>query len=360
MYKTTIVKAPFIRRKAMLISIVIANYNGEDYLRTCLTSLLKSSITDYEIIVIDNNSTDASLEIAREFSKIDSRISILKNKVNIGVPASRNIAISHCRGEIVILLDNDTEVRKDSIEQLIKPLINDEEVGAAQALLIDFENRRLVQMAGGHLIPQAIWLMGFYERSKYKDIKSKLGVTNIIAISAALAVKKKVLDKIGGYDNLLYNYTDDLDFSWRIWIAGYRVVLSYESIVYHYTKSVARRANIGSNKFDIYYHLAKNSFRSISKNYETANVIKYLPISLFVNLSRAVLVLVRRGDFSALFATIYSIWWSLKTVPNLIQARAKTQKTRKFSDKEILERVFVKGSLLDIYNRNYRSSKLLW
>lgn len=353
MPKVTITKPPFI-------SIVIANYNGENYLRTCLASLLKSSITDYEIIVIDNDSTDTSLKIVSEFQKKDPRIRKLKNRVNIGVPASRNRAISRCKGEIVVLLDNDTEVKKNSLEELIKPLLTSENIGAAQALLIDFENRNLVQMAGGHLIPQAIWLMGFYERSEYKDIRPKLKDTNIIAISAALAVKKEVLDKIGGYDRLLYNYTDDLDFSWRIWIAGYRVVLAHKSIIYHYTKSVARRTNIGANKFDIYFQLAKNSFRSILKNYETKNVIRYLPVSLFVNLARAVLVLLRRGDISALLATLYSIWWSFKNLPNTIQSRINTQKSRKFSDKFIMKEVFANGSLLDIYNRNYRSSKLLW
>lgn len=342
------------------ISIVIANYNGANYLRACLTSLLKSSVTNYEIIIIDNNSTDSSIEIVNEFKKKDSRIKILRNKVNIGVPASRNIAISNCRGEIIILLDNDTEVKRNSIEQLIKPLIENDDVGAAQALLIDFENRHLIQMAGGHLIPQAIWLMGFYERSEYKKVKSKLGNINIIAISAALAVKKEVLDKIGGYDPLLYNYTDDLDFSWRIWIAGYRVILAHKAIVYHYTKSVAKRANIGTNKFDIYFQMAKNSYRSIFKNYETANVIRYLPVSLFVNLSRAILVLLRRRDLSALLATIYSIWWSILNLPDTITSRADTQRVRKFSDKKILKEVFVRGSLLNIYHRNYRSSKLLW
>lgn len=352
MSKANLSKLPFI-------SIVIANYNGEDYLRTCLTSILKSSIKDYEIIVIDNNSTDLSIKIVKEFKENDSRIRILKNKINLGVPASRNRAIKHCRGEIVVFLDNDIELRKDSIEQLIKSL-RDEEVGAAQALLLDFEKRNLVQMAGGHLIPQAIWLMGFYERSEYKKVKYKLGATNIISISAAMAVKKEVLDKIGGYDPLLHNYTDDLDFSWRIWIAGFKVVLSYKSIVYHYTKSVERRANIRANKFDIYYHLAKNSFRSIIKNYEIFNVIRYLPLSIFVNLSRAILVLIRRRDSSALLATLYSLRWSIQNLPDTLQNRSKTQSTRKFSDKKIMEQVFVRGGLLDIYNRNYRSSKLLW
>lgn len=349
-----------IPKKDPFISIVIANYNGENYLITCLTSLLKSSVSDFEVIIIDNNSTDKSLKIISEFQKKDSRIKILKNEVNIGVPASRNRAISHCKGEIIILLDNDTEVKRNSIKELIKPLLKNKDIGATQALLIDFENRKLIQMAGGHLIPQAIWLWGFYERQEYQKIKPKLGQNNIIAISAAIAVKKEVMDKINGYDPLLQNYTDDLDFSWRIWIAGYRVVLADKSIIYHYTKSVAKRANIGANKFDIYFHLAKNSFRSIFKNYETVNVIRYLPISFFVNFSRAILVLLRRGDPSALLATLYSIWWGFKNLPDSIKSRAITQETRKFSDKKILKEVFVKGSLLEIYNKNYRSSKLLW
>lgn len=352
--------AKITRTKIPFISIVIANYNGQDYLRICLISLLNSSITDYEVIVIDNNSTDASIKIVNEFQKKDKRIKLIRNEVNLGVPASRNKAIASCKGEIIILLDNDTELRKDSIQQLIKPLIEDEDVGAAQALLIDFENRNLIQMAGGCLIPQAIWLIGTYERMEYKKVRPELGATNIIAVSAALAVKKEVLDKIGGYDNLLYNYTDDLDFSWRIWIAGFRIVLAHKSIVYHYTKSVSRRSNIGANNFDIYFQLAKNSFRSILKNYEIINVIKYLPISIFVNLSRAILVLIRRGDVSALLATLYSIWWSFQNLPNTMQSRADTQRTRKFSDKKILKVVFVRGSLLSIYNINYRSSKLLW
>lgn len=341
-------------------SIIIANYNGEKYLRTCLASLLMSSITQYEIIVIDNNSTDSSLKIVSEFQKKDSRIKLLKNKRNLGVPASRNRAISKCKGEIIILLDNDTQVRTNSLEMLIQPLLTNKDIGAAQALLLDFENRHLIQIAGGHLIPQAIWLIPFYQWQEYKKVKQTLGPINIIAVSAALAVKKEVLNKISGYDSLLHNYTDDLDFSWRIWIAGYKVVLAHTSIVYHYTKSVTRRANIGANKFDIYFQLAKNSFRSMLKNYETKNVIKYLPISIFVNLSRAVLVFIRRGDLSALLATIYAIWWSFKNLPDTIQNRAKIQAARKFSDQKIMDEVFVKGSLLDIYNRNFRSSKLLW
>ncbi|MCL5070635.1 MAG: glycosyltransferase family 2 protein [Actinobacteria bacterium] len=342
------------------VSIVIANYNGENYLNTCLTSVLNSYDVFSEILIIDDGSTDRSIEIIQEFKKKDKRIFLLKNKKNMGAAASRNSALDKARGDIIVFLDNDTEVKEDSIKQLIKPLIDEKEVGAAQALLIDFENKKLVQMAGGHLIPQAIWLMGFYERRKYKEIRSELRETNIIAISAALAVKKEVIDKVGHFDSKEAVYTEDLDFCWRIWIAGYTVVLARQSIVYHYTKSITMRANMGANTFNIYFQLAKNSFRSIIKNYEFINVIRFLPISLFVNLTRAVLVLLRRGDFSALIATFYSIWWNCKNLPDTLRNRTEIQRTRKFNDKRILKEVFVSGGLLDIYNRNYRSSKLLW
>src|SRR3990167_10230230 len=193
-------KAIETKMETPFLSIILANYNGENYLRTCLNSLSESSLKNYEVLFIDNNSTDSSIEIISEFKKTDPRIKILRNKVNIGVPASRNIAISHCQGEIIILLDNDTELKRDSLEQLIKPLIEDESIGAAQALLLDFENRNLIQLAGGHLIPQTIWLWGFHERSEYKKIKPKLKRSNIIAISAVIAVKKKVMDIVKGYD----------------------------------------------------------------------------------------------------------------------------------------------------------------
>lgn len=342
------------------ISIVIANYNGDRYLRTCLTSLLRSSVANFEVIVIDNNSTDTSLKIVSEFQKKDSRVKKMKNKTNIGVPASRNRAIDKCKGDIIILLDNDTQLLKNSLEELVKPLLESEDIGATQALLLDFENREIIQMAGGRLIPQAIWLICFYQWDEYTRVKNKINPFNIIAISAAIAVKREVIKKIGGYDKLLHNYTDDLDFSWRIWIAGFRVVLANKSIIYHHTKSVAKRANIGANNFDIYFQMAKNSFRSIFKNYEITNVIRYLPISVLINLSRGVLVLIRRKDASALLATICAIWWSFLNLPDTIKNRELTQRTRGFTDKKILQEVFIKDSLIDIYNKNFRNSKLLW
>jgi hypothetical protein len=85
-----------------------------------------------------------------------------------------------------------------------------------------------------------------------------------------------------------------------------------------------------------------------------------LPISIFVNLLRAILVLVRRGDPSALFATIYSIWWSSKNLPDTLKKRTITQGTRKFTDKKILKEVFINDSLIDVYDKNFRKSKLLW
>jgi len=281
--------------KNRLVSIIIPNFNGEKYLSTCLSSVSKSSYRNFEVILVDDGSTDKSLKIIHKFLKKDKRFKLLKNEKNLGAAASRNKAVKVAKGEILVFLDNDTEVDKAWLKELVNPLLKDKKNGAAQSLILDFERRSLIQMAGGLLMPQTGWLLPFYQWEKYPKVKNKLKEREIVAISASLAVKKDVFEKIGGFDEKEAVYTEDLDFSWRVWVVGYRIVLSPKSIVYHFTKPVEKRAHMGGTYEKIYFHLAKNSFRSIIKNYELKNLVKYLPMSLLINLGRGFLVLLKRN-----------------------------------------------------------------
>src|SRR5436190_1079119 len=104
------------------VSIIIANYNGEKYLATCLLSVLRSSYSEREILVIDDGSTDKSIAILEKFSKGNVQVKLLRNKKNIGAAASRNKAVSFAKGDIIVFLDNDTEVDKDWLVEMIKVL----------------------------------------------------------------------------------------------------------------------------------------------------------------------------------------------------------------------------------------------
>jgi hypothetical protein len=117
---------------------------------------------------------------------------------------------------------------------------------------------------------------------------------------------------------------------------------------------------MGGTYEKIYFHLAKNSFRSIIKNYEFRNLVKYLPVSVFVNLGRGFLVLMKRGSFSALKGTMKAIFWNARFLSDTLAKRKDLREERVFSDSEIMRRCFLQKSLIKIYDRYFRGSKLLW
>jgi len=342
------------RTNSLLVSIIIANFNGEKYLSTCLKSVLKSVLENYEILIVDDGSDDKSKDIISKFIAKDKRIKLIENGKNIGAAASRNRAIKKAKGEILVFLDNDTEITENWLEELIKPLLREKNIGAAQALLLDFEKRDLIQMAGGLLTPHTGWLVPFYQWEGYSQVKNKLKKRDIVGISAALAVKREVIDKIGGFDEKEAVYTEDLDFCWRIWIAGYRIVLANKSIVYHYTKSVLDRAGMKATNRKIYFNLAKNSFRSILKNYQLTNVILFLTTSIVINILRGIIVLVRNKTFSALTGTFDAIIWSIENLSDTFKKRSDVQRTRKTSDNYIMRRVFISENIFGVYNKYFR------
>ncbi|GEM_PF-382688 len=341
------------------VSVIIANYNGERYLKKCLDSVFALSYPKFEVIVCDDGSKDLSLEILKSYQKKAGNFRILRNKKNLGASATRNRAAKFAKGEVLVFLDNDTQVRRDWLLKIVEPFIAKPNIGGVQSLLLDMDKKALIQHAGAIMLPQVAWAVPFYQWKSYTKTKRLLKERQIIAVSAALAVRKKVFEKIGGFDEKEAVYTEDTDFSWRVWIAGYEVVLAKDAIVYHLAKSVTARAHMGGSYYKIYFHLAKNSFRSIIKNYQLKNVLKYLPQSVLVNIGRGFLVLIRRGEQSALLASIRAIFWNFGNLSDNLRQRHLVQSKRLFSDKFIMEKVFDQRSLNEIYQSYFVQTGLI-
>ncbi len=348
-----------IKQRPLFFSIVIANYNGEKYLENCLNSVLSSAYKNFEIIVCDDGSTDKSWNILKSYVSKHKRIKLIKNRANIGASASRNKAIKKAGGEIVVFLDNDTVVDKNWLKGFSFCFKEDLSVGAAQAVLLDLEKKDLIQHAGGSLAPQAGLLIPHLQWIKYKDVKKKITSRNIIGVSAALAVRSEVLRKVI-FDEAESVHSEDIDFCWRVWISGYRVVLADRAFVYHLSKSVGDRGHMGASFYKIYFHLTKNSIRSFIKNYELRNIFKYFPQNVAINFARGILVLIKRRDFSALLATVAALMWNVKHLLDTIRARKVIQESRVFYDQYIFDNVFDKRNLIELYNQEFRQTKLLW
>jgi GT2 family glycosyltransferase len=345
-------------KKDNLISIIIANFNGEQFINNCLNSVLKSSYKNIELIIIDDGSTDKSTKLISKYLK-DSRVLSIKNESNLGAAASRNKAINVSNGKIIIFLDNDTKVQKDWIDQLIKPIISDNSIGAAQSLIFDYSKENLVQNAGGKLIPHTGWLIPDNQWIKKTKINFQTKYPLIVAISAALAVRRDVIKRINGFDEKEGVYTEDLDLSWRIWLLGYKVVLAPDSVVYHWTKPLKMRSSMNATFEKIYFHLAKNSLRSIIKNYEFSNALRYSIYSILINLIRAILVLIRRHDPSALVGTLRAYIWNVLNFADTLSQRAIVQSRRKTSDHQLSSLIFDQDSLFKIYKKYFYITKLI-
>lgn len=353
-----ILSQPKKNKSKLFVSIVIANYNGEAYLKTCLDSVLKSSYSQFEVILVDDGSTDSSLEIIQKYKKRDKRIVLVKNPKNLGAAASRNRALKYSKGEILLFLDNDTEVDRNWINEILKEFNSDDNVGGVQAVLLDFERRDIIQNAGVKLWAQSGWGLPFYQWKKYSVVKEKLP-EEIIAISAALAVTREAFIYTRGFDEKESVVTEDLDLSWRLWIGGYKIKLARKSLVYHWTKGIDMRKNMKHTKKVIYYHLTKNSLISILKNYETSHAVYYFGYSILINLTRGILVFIRRSETEAIMGALQGIIWVAVHISTIIKNRTFIQEHRRSSDAVLFESVLFQKNPIYIYKHHFKQTELI-
>lgn len=324
-------------------SVIIANYNGQNYLSDCLFSLFETAHSNFEVIVVEDGSTDSSLEIISYFRKLHP-IVLIKNRNNLGLVASRNKAMLRAKGDILVFLDNDTQVDRNWLTGLEETFSKDRQIGAAQCKIFDFEKRNIIQEVGMKIIPYTGWGITIGRGEKDHDQFTK--TIEIVSLGAALAVRKEVARKVNGFDEKLVHYTDDLDFSWRVWLSGYRAVLAPTSYVYHHTK-------LHKSTYKIYFHMCKNSLRMILKNYEFSNTVKFLLYSLLINVMGAVFVLVRRYTIFALAGVFLGIFWNVIFISDTLKERRKVNGYRKVKDNFIFKKIMVKESALSIYKKLY-------
>lgn len=334
--------------KIVKFSIIIANFNGEKYLTDCLSSLVKTNYPNYEVIIVEDGSTDRSLAIVESYNK-KFNFKVIRNEKNLGLVKSRNKAVKQAKGEVLIFLDNDTKVDKNWLKGLAEIFSSDPTVGAAQCKIFDFNKQDTIQQIGMKLIPYTGFGTtlgrGQKDRGQFGDS------IEIISLGAALAVKKEVVKMIKGFDQKLFHYTDDLDFSWRVWIVGYRVVLAPNAKIYHHIK-------IHNPNYKLYYHLSKNSLRMIIKNYELINVIKFLPCSLIFNISGGLYVLFSRGNLSGILGVFLGIIWNIFNFFDTLKERSKIQNLRKTEDRNISEKIMVPTNIFNIYKLYFKTAKI--
>lgn len=202
----------------MDLSIIIVSFNNQEYLRQALNSIFENTGVgiSYEIIVVDNNSQDQTLRmLCEQFPKVR----VIDNDKNLGFARANNLGVKIAKGEIILFLNNDTFVYTDVLNQMVKFIRSDRNIGAITPKLLE-EDGVTVQHQG----------------RKNKKIWESKGILKIKSASgAALMVKRSVLDKVGGgFDENFFFYNEDLDLCKRIIKQGFDIYYYPKVAIIHY------------------------------------------------------------------------------------------------------------------------------
>ncbi len=312
-----------------LVSVIILNLNGKKHLKECLSSLFKQDYKNMEIIVVDNGSTDGSVDFIK---KNFCQVKLIENKRNIGFTKGNNQGAQKATGKYLLFLNNDIKVKKNFLFPLVETLENDKTIGAAQSKMLSWGKSKVIDSVGCYFT----WLGFFWheaygekEKSRFKNLREIFGATG-----AAFFISKTLFKEIGGFDETFFIYFEDIDLSWRVWRRGKRVVLVPQSVVYHKHGATASR-NLPSS-FCV-FHTFKNSLYILLKDLSLGYLIFIFPFYLFVSLAGGFLFLFRLKPANFL-AAYQGILWNVINLSLVMKRRKKARKTIIFSDSEIFSK----------------------
>lgn len=313
-----------------LVSIIIVNYNGLKWLQNCLDSLKKQTYNNFEIILVDNNSKDDSLN----FIKTNyPKVVLVENKENSGFAGGNNLGYKYVKGEYIWLLNNDTECESETLENFLKAFDEIPNLGSVQSKLVLLNEKDKLDVCGSYWT-DTTFLYHFGIRGKENVLMFNKATPVFSNKGASVMLKKEIIDKIGLFDGDFWSYYEETDLCNRIWSFGYEC--------WYYPKATVYHANGGTsitfaNDF-IQFHNFKNKLLSFLKNFEIKNLIYIIPIYLFFNFTLAIFWLLQ-GKYKHFLAFFRSIWWNVIHISSTLDKRKNIQSLRKVSDKAIFQQV---------------------
>ncbi len=232
------------------LSIIIVNWNGGDLLRRCITSIMQAPPSvAYDIIVVDNASTDDSVSWLRSNETKaflgNIRLHVIENSNNVGFSKANNQAIAHGQTPLLLLLNPDTEVMPGAIDTLIATLESDARAGACGPRLINPDGSLQVSVWQNPLTAWAILIsgLGLY-RLIPKRVRGELLLGGYwdharrravpMLCGASILTKREIIDTVGDFDERFHMYSEDVEWSFRVRQAGWQLIFEPAATVMHH------------------------------------------------------------------------------------------------------------------------------
>jgi len=310
-----------------LISVVILNYNGINYLKKTIPPILELEYHNYEIVVVDNGSNDKSIDFLRNHK----RIRLIENKVNFGYSKGKNICVKNARGSYVLLLDDDILINNKNILPDLLDVYNKLQKIGFLSVLLSQEGETDTTLYGGY-----IKFFGFYNNPKISlyDVNKKGSFKICSPEGGAIFFNKTIFNTLGGYDESQPYYLDVGDLGIRAILNGYDN--------YSYTKHYfTHLGKIRKDNTEIWCWKYKYNFSGISriifKNFEFFNIVKYYPVFVFFMIIKTLKQFLLRRKFCVIKSFFWSIKFFIEGLSNTLERRREIQSNRAIKDDTFLK-----------------------
>ena len=314
-----------------LVSIIIVNYNGKHHLEKCLKSLSKVDYKNYEIILIDNNSSDGSIEFVKE-----SYMSVIIKKLdkNYGFAEPNNIGAKMAKGELLLFLNNDTIVEPNFISELVKVINEDSKIAICQSLLLKPNGE--IDSTGDFVNTSGT---AYSSKDKVSEVREILS-----ARGASMIVKKNIFWELDGLDGKFFASFEDVELGWKAWLYGYRVLLVPNSIVYHLGGQTIK--NISS---EVKFHGLKNIIILYTVYFGLTFTISKIGKIIVVGIIRRIFHAVFQNkpegtEMPSLKIFLKSIMWILKNLKYVLDKRKKINSRKVRTNDDLIIRGLIKSS----------------
>lgn len=316
------IKEVFIQKD--LVSIIIVNWNGKEYITQCLEAVFKQTYKNFEVIVIDNGSRDGSDQLIKSYGL---QIQLIRNSTNVGFSKANNQGIKRSKGEFILLLNMDAFMEPDFLEEVVKVTKSDERIGLVTGKILKqaSENGKKVIDSTGHTGNR---YRRFSDRGGNKEDRGQYDTCEyVFSICAACGLyKRQMLEDIstdGEYlDESFFSYYEDVDLGWRAQLRDWKAYYTPRAVSYHIRGGSSFQEHLSQ------YFAYRNWHLMIFKNDSLFNIFKDFRQVCIYEYYKS-----KRAFFEGY---LFKSWFEIvRLLPLVIKKRRIIQRKRTATDKYI-------------------------
>ena len=328
-----------------LVSIIILNFNGIDLTVPCLDSLRNIQYSNYELLVVDNGSTDNSMAVLAAIPWIR----VVRTEKNCGSSGGYNIGLEHARGEFILMMNNDMIGNPEFVGVLSHYLAEHPQVGIVQGKMVLPRCGGVLEVCGSYLTAFGLpYHLGYYKPDSPKYQRS---YPVFSGKGACMMFRREVISKAGGYyfNPDFFCYYEESDLCHRAWLAGYETHFVASPPIQHLSGvTIARNENTG---FGIHYYL-RNMMFSLLTTLEPLSLLRIMPLYLAVFMASMVAAFLT-GRRAVAKAHWDALAYNLRNTKKIHVQRQRIQAIRKQSDLAIFAKV-LRTPRLDYFAKTFQ------